>query len=236
MTKPIVNKILTGKVKQMGIPNAENRMDRPWQSGMFKKSVDVPQWLGFTGFSEDEVADTKNHGGAEKAVFAYPATHYRYWREDLKMDDIDIGAMGENLVLEHADESNVCIGDTYRFGESVIQVSQPRRPCWKPARRYRVMDFALRIQNSGRTGWYYRVLQEGYTKAGMELELIERPYPEWTIAACNDVIYVKKEALRLAEQLASCELLADSWKRTLRKRLRGKRSSDEKRVYGPNKA
>lgn len=236
MTKPIVNKILTGKVKSMGSPDAGSRMDRPWKSGIFKSTVEGPQWIGYTGFSSDEIADKKNHGGPEKAVFAYPPKHYVYWREDLNRNDIGIGAMGENLSLENADESSVCIGDTYQFGDSILQVSQPRRPCWKPARRFRVMDLALRIQNSGRTGWYFRVLQEGYAEPGMELDLLERPYPEWTIADCNDVMYVKKRDLRLAGQLASCDLLAENWQKTLNKRLRGEQSSDAKRVYGPNKA
>ncbi|GGJ97585.1 molybdenum cofactor sulfurase [Lentibacillus kapialis] len=236
MIKPVVNKILTGKVKRMGNPDAKDRMERPWESGIFKAKADGEQWIGLEGFTSDEIADKKVHGGPEKAVFAYPSKHYAHWREYLKIDDIGIGAMGENLSVANIDEGSVCIGDTYRFGDSIIQVSQPRRPCWKPARRFRVMDFALRIQSSGLTGWYYRVLQEGYVKAGMEMELIERRYPEWTVAACNEIMYVKKRDLDLAEQLASCPLLAPNWKKSLNKRLQGRQSSDAKRVYGPNKA
>lgn len=235
MTKPYVHKLLTGKVKCFGDSNAENHMDRPWKSGMFKSVSDDKLWLGKLGLPEDEVADAKNHGGPEKAVFAYPKKHYPYWQGDLSTDSIGIGGMGENLSLDNADEFTFCIGDTYRFGESIIQVAQPRQPCWKPARRFRVMNFALRIQNSGRTGWYFRVLQEGHVQAGLELELIERPFPQWTIAACNEVMHAKKEELRSADQLASCQLLAESWKKTLNKRLQGKKSSVEKRVFGPNK-
>ncbi|WP_174615834.1 MOSC domain-containing protein [Virgibacillus ihumii] len=235
MDKAYVHKLFTGKVKQMGYEGAENRMDRPWKSGMFKQERQGEPWLGKTGFTEDEVADTKNHGGPEKAVFAYPKKHYVFWQDELELDSIGVSAMGENLSVENADEFQVCIGDTYRFGESLIQVSQPRQPCWKPARRFRIMDFALRIQNSGRTGWYFRVLKEGNASSGMYLELIERPYPQWTIAACNEVMHVKKDDLKAAEKLASCELLAPNWKRTLNKRLRGKQSSVEKRVFGPNK-
>lgn len=235
MAMPFVNKILTGKVKRMGTPGAKSPMEREWESGIFKNIAFGPQWIGTEGFSTDEIADKKAHGGPEKAVFAYPSKHYRYWRDDMNIMEMGIGAMGENLSLENTDESTVCIGDTYRFGDSVVQVSQPRRPCWKPARRFRVMDLALRIQNSGRTGWYFRVLQEGSAESGKEMELIERPYPEWTIAACNDVMYVKKRDLKLTEQLASCKLLAPNWKKSLEKRLQGKQSSDAKRVYGPNK-
>ncbi|MFB4168607.1 MOSC domain-containing protein [Virgibacillus sp. JSM 102003] len=235
MTKPYVDKLLIGKVKRLGDAHAEKRMDKPWETGMFKSGSDDRIWLRTTGFAEDEVADRKNHGGPEKAVFAYPKEHYSYWQKDLELDSIGVGAMGENLSLNNADEFTVCIGDTYQFGESIIQVAQPRQPCWKPARRFRVMDFVLRIQRSGRTGWYFRVLQEGYAEAGLELELIDRPYPQWTIAACNEVMHFNKEDLKAADELASCELLAYSWKNTLNKRLRGKHSSVEKRVFGPNK-
>lgn len=235
MNDPIVHKLFTGKVKQIGEPNAVNRMDKPWETGMFKTEKSEQIWLGETGLQGDEVADKKNHGGPEKALFAYPINHYAYWKEELGRVTIDMGAMGENLAILEADESTVCIGDTYKFGEAIIQVSQPRRPCWKPARRFQVLDFALRIQNSGRTGWYFRVLKEGYVESNTNFTLIERPYPEWTIAACNKVMYVHKEDLRLAENLASCDLLAENWKRSLKKRLLGESELIEKRVYGPNK-
>lgn len=232
---PYVHKILTGKVKQMGNPDATNRLDRPWESGMFKNEVTGKCWLGKTGFENDEVADTKNHGGPEKAVFAYPSNHYPFWQKKLDTDEIGIGAMGENLVMEDADEYSICIGDTFELGEAVIQVAQPRQPCWKPARRFRIMDLALQIQKSGRTGWYFRVVKEGYVSSDSQLKLMERSYPQWTIAACNEVMHVYKDDLRQADELAACSLLAPNWKQTLHKRLRGHKSSVEKRVYGPNK-
>ncbi|MFD1038898.1 MOSC domain-containing protein [Virgibacillus byunsanensis] len=235
MNEPYVHKILTGKVQQIGSSNGASHMDKRWESGMFKREVNGKVWLGKSGLAEDEVADKKNHGGPEKAVFAYPIKHYTYWKDDLHSDFVDIGAMGENFAVLEMDEFSVCIGDTYKLGEAIVQVSQPRQPCWKPARRFRVMDFALRIQHSGRTGWYFRVLQEAHIKAGSDMQLIERPYPEWSIAACNEVMHIDKEDLRRSDDLASCHLLADSWKRTLHKRLRGQESNVEKRVFGPNK-
>lgn len=235
MDEPHVHKLFIGKVKEMGDPEAKEKMDRPWKSGMFKNDTDMSIWLGKTGFTGDEVADKRNHGGEEKAVFAYPIKHYTFWKEELELDSIDMGGFGENFAVLEMDEFTVCIGDTYKIGDSIIQVSQPRRPCWKPARRFRVMDLALRIQNSGRTGWYFRVLKEGKVQAGTDFELIERPYPQWTIQACNEVMYIYKEDLRQAEELASCPLLAENWKRTFNKRLRGQESAIGKRVFGPNK-
>lgn len=235
MKKPILHKLMIGKVKQLGDPDAKNVLDRPWETGMFKYEKTEPIWLGKTSLQGDQVADTKNHGGPEKAIFAYPEKHYHDWRQELQLESIGPGAMGENLAVLEMDEDSVCIGDTYQLGEAIIQVSQPRRPCWKPGRRFKVLDFALRIQNTGRTGWYYRVLQEGYIKSGQTFELLERPYPKWTISACNDVMYVHKKDVKLAEELASCDLLAGNWKQTLTKRVAGQTSSDEERIHGPNR-
>jgi len=235
MKSPFIKQLRTGKVKQMGTPNAEDPFDRPWESGIFKEKRQGKIWLHKTGLASDEQADLKAHGGPEKALFAYPIKHYAFWQQELNTKVIDAGAFGENLVLEGTDEFTTFIGDTYQLGEAIVQVSQPRRPCWKPARRFRVMDLALRIQNSGKTGWYYRVIKEGNVEAGEELKLLERPYPEWSIAASNEVMYEKKSDLNLAYELASCTLLAPNWKRSLNKRLRGKESSITKRVYGPNK-
>ncbi|MDY0395628.1 MOSC domain-containing protein [Virgibacillus halophilus] len=235
MNEPFVHKIFTGKAKTIGDPNAEKKIDREWTTGMFKKEMGEPIWLSKTGLTGDEVGDKKNHGGPEKALFTYPVKHYTYWKERLGEDAIAIGGMGENLAVLEMDEYTVCIGDIYQFGDAVIQVSQPRRPCWRPARRYRTMDLALQIQNSGRTGWYFRVLQEGQVLSGIDLELLERPLPDFTIAVCNEIMYVRKEDLNMAYELSACNLLAENWRRTFKKRLRGQESNLEKRVYGPNK-
>src|SRR5699024_1460500 len=208
---------------------------REWESGIFKEETKGKVWLTKTNLIGDAVADTKVHGGPEKALFAYPINHYAYWKKDLDMESIGVGAFGENLAVKGIDEETVCIGDTYQLGETVIQVSQPRRPCWKPARRFRVMDFALRIQNSGLTGWYYRVLEEGHIESGLHFKLLERPYPRWTITAANEVMYKRKDDMQLTEELSSCKFLAKNWKRTLTRRLEGYESVQARRVYGPNK-
>lgn len=232
--KPLIYKLFTGGVKQLGNPDAEDKLGKPWESGIFKEETENPVFLSKTGFTGDDVADKKNHGGPEKAAFAYAARHYEDWQRELEAD-IHVGGNGENLSVVNMDESTVCIGDTYRVGGALIQVSQPRRPCWKPARRHKILDLALRIQKTGRTGWYFRVLEEGQVKAGDVFERISRPHPGWTIQACNEVMYEQKDNMSLARSLASCELLAENWKNTLNKRLIGKEGGIDKRVYGPNR-
>jgi len=234
LSKPFVEQIRTGKVKELGHAGAKDPMERAWTTGMFKEQQEGKVWLYETGLAADEIGDTKNHGGFEKALFAYPSTHYTYWQTTIPEASMDIGGMGENLVLTDVNEFTAFIGDTYRLGEAIIEVSQPRQPCWKPARRFQVMDLALQIQQTGYTGWYYRVVEEGYVEAGA-LELLERPHPEWSIQACNEVMHVHKDDLRRANDLAACPALAINWKKRLQKRLRGQESSIRTRVFGPNK-
>src|SRR5690606_6199783 len=112
----------------------------------------------------------------------------------------------------------VCIGDTYEVGGAVVQVSQPRQPCWKLARRWRIRDLAARVQETGRTGWYLRVLREGEVTAGDSLRLIDRPYAEWTIARANEIMHERRDDRDAAGALAACPLLSASWRETLRRR------------------
>lgn len=188
-------------------------MDEPFVHKVFMKSGDVTDeqiWLGKNGLSKDEKADQ------EKAVFTYPIKHYTYWKESLADDSIDMGAVGENFSVLEMDEFTVCIGDTYQFGDAIIQVSQPGSPSLKS-----VDDFRVLAQNNGRTGWFFRVVEEGHIISRIDLELLERPFPEWTIAACNEIMHIYKDDLRMADELASCTLLSTHWRRLLIRRLRG---------------
>lgn len=235
MSQPIIEQIMVGKPQIFGQKEATQPMDREWESGIVKPPVYGKVWVNKTKLEGDGQADLKNHGGPEKAIFAYPASHYAFWQSKLSRPDFILGAFGENLAVHGLTEEDVCIGDTISVGEAIVQVSQPRQPCWKPARRWKIKELALLIQQEGYTGWYFRVLKEGYIEAGDPLQLQERPFPEWTIAKCNEVMHVQKDDLDLAKRLAACEYLASSWREALTKRVQGKGSSDiRNRVFGPN--
>lgn len=235
MGKGKVSKLYVGKPVTVGHADAKDVFDKEWTSSIFKKPVEGKVWLGKTNLVGDEQADKKHHGGPEKAVFAYPTSHYEKWNKELDREDIVVGIMGENFAIEHMDEHTCCIGDTYEVGGAIIQISQPRQPCWKPARRMKKLDFSVKIQNSGRTGWYYRVLQEGYVEAGDTFALTDRPYSIWTISKCNDIMHKNKQDIEAATQLASCEYLSKNWKETLTKRVnKEKEANINHRIYGPN--
>lgn len=233
----ILNKVFVGLPKTIGSKEAANPMEREWTSAIFKEPVEGPIWVGKTGLTGDGVADLEHHGGPEKAVFAYSIENYTYWRNELDISDISAGGMGENLVMEHATEETVSIGDTFQIGEAIIQVSQPRQPCWKPARRFKIKNLALLLQNTGKTGWYFRVLQEGYIEEGQTFTILDRPYPHWTIQKCNQILHGKQQNFIEMQELAGCELLAPGMRDTLAKRIEKRNSGApdiRNRVFGPN--
>lgn len=226
MATPVLLSIHVGLPRSYGRDGAEDPLDRPWTTGFFKEPVHGPVWVGRTNLDGDGQADLRHHGGSEKAVLAYAASHYPYWREALKIPTLPHGAFGENLTILGLEEQNVCIGDVYQIGAARLQVSQPRQPCWKLARRWRVKDLAHRVQQSGRAGWYYRVLQEGPIEPGQPVVLLERPLPQWSVARVNEVMHHRKEDLDAAAALAACPLLSQSWRDTFAARVLRRASPD----------
>jgi len=214
---------------QVGMPRAgrtDEEEPRPWTTGIYKASVAGPIPLGRINLRGDGQADLVHHGGPDKAVCAYSADHWPYWRRVLSTETLTGGGFGENFTLEGLTEADLCIGDMVAVGSTLIQVSQPRQPCWKLARRWQILDLALQVEQTGFTGWYFRVLEEGRVEAGQILRLVERPCPEWTIAAANRVMHHDRDNLAEAERLGRCPYLSTSWQQTLQRRCRDRVAPD----------
>src|SRR5690554_1746138 len=167
-----------GTPAEHGTPGAADPLKRPWRSGFAKKPVQTPVQLERTNFVGDGQADLEHHGGPEKAVCVYPAAHFPYWFERLGKP-FGPGAFGENLSVSGLVEKDVCVGDVFRIGNSLVQVTQPRSPCWKLARFHGEKHLALWVQETGFCGWYFSVVETGQVQAGDHLELVERPFPQW---------------------------------------------------------
>jgi MOSC domain-containing protein YiiM len=202
-----------------GLEGAENPHDQPWTTGFFKKPVEGRVFADTTDLAGDGQADLQHHGGLDKAVLAYSAEHYPKWRDELSMPDMPYGAFGENLTIDGLSEESVCIGDVVRIGSAIFEVSQPRQPCWKLARRWRMHELTAAVIHNGRSGWYFRVLQRGWIEAGMPVSLMDRPNPEWPITRAHEILHHRKTDVPLALELASVQELADSWVRELRERV-----------------
>ncbi|MDX1944133.1 MAG: MOSC domain-containing protein [Pirellulaceae bacterium] len=193
--------------------------ERAWTSAIFKESVSGPVWAGRTNLAGDGQADLDNHGGVDKAVLAYSAEHYDYWRAHLARPDLPHGAFGENLTLTGLDEWSVCIGDEFQAAGVRFQVSQPRQPCWKLSRRWQIADLARQVIANGKSGWYLRVLTEGELAAGTNVELVSRPHPAWTVARASEVMHHRKDDLASAAELAALPELSASWRDDLHQRI-----------------
>lgn len=207
---------------QVGTPRLFDGGDparRPWLSAFIKEPVTGPIWLGRMNLAGDAQADLKNHGGPDKAVLAYAAAHYANWRTELGRPDLPYGAFAENFTIDGLDEQTACIGDVYAIGEAQVQVSQPRQPCWKISRRWGIEDLTARVVATGRTGWYFRVLTEGYVEPGMPVVLRHRPFPQWTVARATEIMRHRREHPDVARELAECPLLSVSWRELLQATL-----------------
>jgi MOSC domain-containing protein YiiM len=218
---PTILSIQVAAVETYGQYDAVDPLDRRWTTAFFKKPVDGAVTAGWLGLTGDSQADQRNHGGRDKAILAYSSDHFADWRQDPDLAAVSGGAFGENLTVTGATEATVCIGDAWRIGDVLLEVSQPRQPCWKLGRRWRKPELVKQVVVTGRTGWYLRVLEEGLLEAGMTMTLERRPHPDWTIAAANGVMYDRRLPADRIRALIALPELSDAWKNELGERVMG---------------
>ncbi len=207
---------------QVGMPQTYSDPDRTWTSGIAKRPVTGPVQAGLTNLAGDGQADLVHHGGVDKAIYCYPSEHYPAWRSELALPDLPYGGLGENFTTGGLLEEQVCIGDTWQIGEAVVQVSQPRRPCYKLNRLWSVPDLDARVNAARRCGWYLRVLKPGSVEAGQAFVFIERPAPDWNIervyAIAQDIHAHSNDATALLD----LEVLSADWRDGIKRILRAR--------------
>ena len=167
----------------------------------------------------DQQSDLSVHGGPEKAVYAYPAEHYAFWRIELPDAELTRGAFGENLTTEGLLEDEVCIGDRYRIGTTELVVTQPRTPCYKLGIRFGRSDMVKRFQHSGRSGFYLAVVREGEVGAGDAIERIARDDRGLTVANVVRLYAADAANQSLLERASEHPALPAGWRDYFRKRL-----------------
>jgi MOSC domain-containing protein YiiM len=208
--------IQVGRPADYGHDDAADPHERPWTTAFFKSPIAGPVFVGRTNIAGDAQADLEHHGGIDKAVLAYAASHYDLWRDELGRPDLCFGGFGENLTIAGLTEESVCIGDVWSLGQALFQISQPRQPCWKLARRWRIKELAALVIANGRSGWYLRVLREGLIDAGQTLTLVERPHPNWPLARAHQVMHHRQSETVLAHELAALPELSAAWQMSLK--------------------
>lgn len=169
---PTVSSVQVGRTAPLGPQGVP--------SGFVKGPVSGPVEVRTLGLQGDEQADLRVHGGLEKAVYGYAASRYAEWKADFpEHAELFVpGAFGENLTIFGLQESDICVGDVHEIGTALLQVCQPRQPCFKLALRFADNRLPRAMVSTGRSGWYYRIIREGQLKAGDTVRLIERPNPD----------------------------------------------------------
>ena len=204
----------------------ERWVGRP-PSAIGKTIVDGRQNIGVLGFTGDEQADPEHHGGREKAIHHYPSDHYPAWIAEGQIPTGSIPAsFGENLATLGITETDICIGDRLRLGTAVVEVSQGRQPCWKVSEHTGNPKMAYLFQKTGRTGWYYRVLEPGQLSEGDQISLIERNHPDWSVATVTRARLTRRVSRQDAEKLANLGVLANGWRSAFARMAAGEIEED----------
>jgi MOSC domain-containing protein YiiM len=221
-----VRAVLTGRATEFA---------RGRRSGIAKAPRDGRVAVDATGLDGDEQGDTRFHGGRDKAVHAYAFEHYPDWIRELGALPVlgAAGAFGENLSTTGITEAGLCLADRLRIGTAVFEVSQARQPCWKLNERFGVPDMARRVQDTGRAGWYLRVLEPGTVGAGDGILLLGRPHPSWSLQRLMDLLYGAPPGPAMLREAIALPLVP-SWRSLLERRLATGRIEDwSSRLQGP---
>lgn len=202
--------IKVGKIERL-------KTDKKEYESAIKKRPVAKAKLTKTGFSEDEQADKVHHGGEDKAILMLPQNVYEKINKakNLSLAFDEVAYFGENIIVQGIDENDVCVGDILTLGGCVVEVSQPREPCWKLSANTDVSDMTKLIYKEGLTGWYARVAQGGTVEQDDKIELIKRRYPTLTIAALNLLMQNPKADISLYEEAINCEALGAAFKKSL---------------------
>jgi MOSC domain-containing protein YiiM len=204
---------------QVGRPRIVLSNGEPVSTGSYKEPVTGRIQVRTLNLDGDRQADLTVHGGPFKAVYLYPAEHYDYWRTELPEMELPWGMFGENFTAEGFDERTTNIGDTFRAGSALVRVTQPRMPCFKLGIRFGRSDILRRFQNSGRTGFYLSVLEEGEVGAGDTMELIEKATNSVTVSDVTHLYSKDKYNVELLRRAIATTALTESWREHFQKQL-----------------
>lgn len=182
-----------------------------FETGIFKKPVAGPVMMRQLDLDGDRQADLSVHGGPYKAVYAYPSEHYVFWRKELPKMELPWGQFGENLTTEGLNEKDTHIGDVLRVGQATVQVTQPRVPCLKLAAKFQRDDILRRFVRSGRSGFYFSVIEEGLVAAGDVIEPLQQDKNGISVSDINRLYYQGTD-LPLMRRVAQLDALPLDWR------------------------
>jgi len=213
MSQPQLKSVQTGGIAALGPDSVPSGFVKQERSGKIAVSVE--------GLDGDRQADLSVHGGPEKAVYGYASAHYTAWSAEFPALAAGFcgGAMGENLTIEGMEERDICVGDVHAIGSALLQVCQPRQPCFKLALRHNEKMLPKAMVRSGRAGWYYRVLRAGMLGAGDAVILQDRPNPGFAFTRLIAIVYHGGATQAELTRMAQMPELASQWRQAAALRL-----------------
>ncbi|MBW4627031.1 MAG: MOSC domain-containing protein [Brasilonema octagenarum HA4186-MV1] len=204
----------------VGLPQEVTWKGKTVSTGIFKEPVSERVRVRSLNLDGDRQADLTVHGGLDKAVYVYPFEHYDYWRSELPDTELTLGIFGENFTVTGLREEELNIGDRFKIGSVELMVTQPRLPCYKLAIRFGRSDMVKRFLASRRTGFYFRVLQEGEVGAGDTLELVSRDTNNITVADITQLYVREPNNPELLHRVTQLKALPESWRDYFQELLR----------------
>ena len=188
-------------------------------TGIFKEPVEGRVVLRTTNLDGDGQADLENHGGVDRAAYAYSIENYDHWRRELGRDKFAFGQFGENFTVEGMLEDDIHIGDVLRVGDALVEVSQPRPPCFKLGIKMGMAGFPKRFLASGRVGFYLRVLEEGEVGAGDVFERVESDPERMSVREMSHLLFFEPKNLEGAKRALHVRALSPGWRDSFEERL-----------------
>ena len=204
-------------------------------SAINKKQLKSTVYLSEQGLDGDECADKKHHGGVDRALHHYPEEHYKFWSDEYPNSPRKWVApgMGENISSRGLTEDFVYIGDQFKLGNAIIEISQPRSPCFKLNAQWNIKDLSFVMQSNNRCGWLYRVIQSGYIGLDSKLTLINRPKASLTVKEVCNIFFDDPLNYDDLRKLLDLEALSKSWRMKIQDRLKNRMVEDwSKRLFG----
>ena len=183
----------------VGNPTTIHRNGKEEQTGIFKYPTNETLFLGKTDVLKDTVIDRKHHAGINKACYLFSADQYPYWKKMYPELEWDWGMFGENLTVKGLNEADMRIGDIFKIGSALVQVSQPREPCYKLGVRFGNQEILRQFIDHGFPGTYVRILEEGEVQRNDELILVERSENPLSVKQFYELIFAKEKDLEIVK-------------------------------------
>ena len=198
----------------VGLPQDISWQGKTVHTAIWKAPVQGPRLVRQLNIDGDGQGDLAGHGGEHRAVFVYQIDSYRHWQSELGRNDFTYGQFGENFTVDGLPDQDVCIGDRYRIGSALFEVTQPRVTCYRVGIRMNEPRMAALLVSHGRPGFYFRVLQEGQVEAGDEIVRVAAGPERMSVFEANALLYLPGHPRNQLERALRIPALSQGWRRS----------------------